>query len=341
MKHALVLEKADDLVLTRKYNGATVIAHMDKEGEAHLYSRRMDDLSWHFPHLTAALNKGGMAMPPESILLFEAFMGEGNTQDEFEAMQSVMRSKAVRAQGLQDGSVEPKDLSAGAVAAMSWAKFYLYRVPIWKGEHLEEINTCGQQCELIENTFFDRFLGSRNTLVDGQYLYALENVEVSVAGALDMAKRYGWEGYVAYQKSAKMAGYSFSFHGKPDRPICAFKIKPVHEDDFIAFWEPEAGTKEMPKGSYGSGKNSSTVGTISLYQYNSAGELVYICECSGFNDDDREYLDKAADYPEVVVIEYSNRSYRSKGRKSNALLHPRFDRVRTDKLPDECVNPDL
>jgi hypothetical protein len=138
-----------------------------------------------------------------------------------------------------------------------------------------------------------------------------------------------------------MAGYSFSFHGKPDRPGCCFKLKPVYEDDFVAYWRPEDGTKEKPMGSYGSGKNSDTVGTISLYQFNEDGELVYICECSGFNEEDREYLAKAAEYPATVQIEYTSRSYKSKGRKSNALQFPRFARMREDKDPRECVNPEL
>jgi hypothetical protein len=326
-KALLKLEQNDDLILTRKYNGMMVIAHIDREGDAHIYSRRMDEVTGHFPHLERALGRTGMAFPPESILLFEAFLGEGCSQDEFEAVQSVMRSKEDRAVRLQQEN--------------GWVKFYLFRVPIWKGAHLEEINTCEQQCLLIENTFTDRFLDNRNTAVDGQFLFPLENVEVSVSEALGLAERYGWEGFVGYQKSATMAGYSFSFHGKPDRPGCCFKLKPVYEDDFVAYWEPEKGTKEMPRGSYGSGKNSDTVGTISLYQYNEAGELIYICECSGFTEEDREYLAKAAEYPTTVQIEFTSRSYVSRGRKSNALQFPRFSRMREDKEPEECVNPVL
>jgi len=323
--YAEKLERAGQLLLTRKVNGMMVISHIDHEGEAHLYSRRLDDVTELFPHMTLALGPSGMRFPPESILLWEAFMGEGNTADEFEAVQSVMRSKPARALQLQE--------EGGLV------KFYLLRIPLWKGTALEKINTCEQQCHLIENTFTDRFL---EYFVDSEpFLFPLENVEVPLPEAMTLVEKHGWEGFVAYERAEVMGEYSYSFHGKPDRPKCCFKIKPVYEDDFVAFWEPEKGTKEMPRGSYGSGKNSSSVGSISLYQYNMAGELIYICECSGFTDDDREYLEKAADYPAVAQVEYTNRSYVSKGRKSNALQFPRFMRLRTDKKVEECFNPAL
>jgi len=321
------LEKAGDLLLTRKINGMMVAAHIDAEGEPHLYSRRMDDVTEVFPHLVRALGPQGMKFPAASVLLFEAFSGEGNTQDEFETVQSVMRSKPARAISLQEEN--------------GWIKFYLFRIPVWKGAHLEQSNTCETQCHLIENTFSDKFMEERNTAVEGRFLFAIDNVELPLADAMFHAEKYGWEGFVAYQRSAVMGSYSFSFHGKPDRPSCCFKIKPVYEDDFVVFWEPAKGTKEMPRGSYGSGKNSETVGTISLYQYNQAGKLIYICECSGFTEEDREYLEKAIDYPAVAQVEYTNRSYVSKGRKSNALQFPRFVRLRTDKKVEECVNGEL
>jgi hypothetical protein len=321
------LERAGDLILTRKLNGMMIIAHLDSDGDPHLYSRRMDNVTELFPHLVTSLGPQGMKFSGESILLFEAFTGEGNTQDEFEAVQGVMRSKTPRALALQEKN--------------GWVKFYLFRVPMWKGVFVEKNHTCWQMCEFIENVFTDRFLEERHVAVEDQFLFALQNIELPHHEAMALAADYGWEGFVAYQRSATLGEYSFSFHGTPDRPACCFKIKPVYEDDFVAYWEPDKGTTDMPRGSYGSGKNSSTVGSISLYQYNMDRELIFICECSGFTDEDRKYLEKAADYPAVVQVEYTNRSYISKGRKTNALQFPRFIRVRMDKTPKECFNPAL
>jgi len=325
------LEDANDLLFTRKMNGMMVPVHVKNDGMVDFYSRRMDRMTAHFPHLERALGPLGICLPPDSILLFEAFLGEGNAKPDLLKVQSVMRSLPGRALELQD--------EHGPM------KFYLFRIPVWKGIDLEKRNTCGQQAELIENTFHDRFMGWRDEYKPWskiQFLYTLQSFEGTAPEALAEAEEHGYEGWVCYQKSAIMGDYSYGFHGKPDRPACCFKLKPWEEDDFICYWDPEKGSKKHPLGSWGSGKNSKRVGTLSLYQLDSSGGEVYICEVgSGMSDEDRERLTNPALYPMVAEIKYETRSYRSEGEKSNALSHPRVERFRDDKTPAECVNESL
>ena len=321
------LDRDGHLMFTRKVNGMMVIAHVKEDGFVELYSRRMENLTNHFPHLTQALGLSGMHFPPKSILLFEAFLEDGRNKNDLLKVQSIMRSKAQRAVDLQTDK--------------GWVKFYLFRLPIWKGVALEKSCSCQEMCYLIENTFTDKFMDWRDAEVQGQFLFNISNYEITVPEALALAKEHGWEGWVCYQKDAVLGDYSFGFHGKPDRPSCCFKLKSTQEDDFIAFWHPKSGTKKRPLGSYGSGKNSKRIGTLSLYQLDKNNNEVYICEVgSGLTDAQRESLMKA-DFPIVVQVLFDERSYLLEGDGSNALSLPRVAQVRTDKLPRECVNDQL
>lgn len=320
------LEADNNLILTRKVNGMMIIAQIMVDGTSRLYTRRMDDITAHFPHLTTALR--GMEIPPESILLFEAFMGEGNKKKDLLRVQSVMRSKPDRAIELQERT--------------EWMKFYLIRVPFWEGNHMEGLFSCEHLCHFIENACADRFLNYEDKAVGERFLFVLENFEGTVAEAREAAERYGYEGWVGYKRRDLLGDYSFSFHGKPDRPSCCFKMKAEYEDDFIAYFDPQVGTKKHPMGSMGSGKNSGLLGTLSLYQMSpDLNTHVYICEVgSGFTDEQRREMTEA-EYPMVVTVKYTSRQYISDGEATNALEFPRFDQVHPDKDHTEVYNSKL
>jgi hypothetical protein len=330
------LEAANDLLFTRKVNGMMVIAHINQRGMVDLYSRRMENLTYHFPHLVRALGPAGVTLegkrvPPCTVLLFEAFLSEGNTRRDLLEAQSIMRSLPKRAVELQE--------------ERGFMHFYLFRIPIWKGRELEKEMDCESLCYAIENRFADAFLSWRDKdgpeKVKGRFLHAIENFEGTVPEALAVAEAHNYEGWVCYQKTAVLGSYSYSLHGKPDRPAGCFKLKPFQEDDFIAYFDPGAASKETPMGSYGSGKNSDRVGTLSLYQRNVKGDEVYICEVgSGLSDGDRERL-LATKYPIVVQVKYEDRFYKSDGDKSNSLSLPSVIGFREDKSPEECVNESL
>jgi ATP-dependent DNA ligase len=301
-----------------------VIAYTDSSGTISLYSRRMDDLTEHFPHMVKAMID--LSIPPESILLFEAFMGNGDTHEELLEVQAIMRSKAARALDLQKNR--------------GWMKFYLFRMVYWEGEFIEN-RPAGKIIEMMENTFTDRFLQHRDSRFKTE-IYAIQPFEGSYDEALAIAEEEGYEGWVAYEKDEALGDRSFGFHGKPDRPKSCFKVKIDMEDDFVAIWDPENGTKIKPKGTWGTGKNKGRVGTLSLYQYGAGGKLYYICEVgSGLTDADREALADPSLYPIVLSVKFQSRRFISKGADSNALFLPRVAKFHEDKGAMECWNDEL
>jgi hypothetical protein len=312
------------LVYTRKLNGMMIIAYTDAAGNISLYSRRLDDLTEHFPHLVKAMLD--LQIPPQSIMLFEAFMGDGNTHEELLEVQAIMRSKAARAQELQKNR--------------GWMKFYLFRLPFYCGEFVES-RPAGQIIEMIENTFTDLFYGYEDKKYKTE-LYAIQPFEGSYDEALVIAEEEGYEGWVAYIADEALGDYSYSFHGKPDRPKSCFKVKIDMEDDFIAYWDPENGSKEKPLGTWGTGKNKGRIGTLSLYQHGPHGKKYYICEVgSGLTDEDREKLADPGFYPLVVAVKFQSRRFISKGADSNALFLPRVAKIHEDKGSMECWSDDL
>lgn len=349
------LDANNELIYTRKVNGMCVPVQVMEDGSVEVYSRRMDSIAAKFPQLVYGIEK--IKVPPKTVLLFEGFMGDGNSKREFEAFQSIINSLDARAVALQEEN--------------GWARFYLFRIPIWKGELLEQVNSCEQQLYLIENVA-DHFMGVE--WEDGEVFETLEVFDGTAAEALDHAAEHGYEGWVVYRKGMKIGERSFSFTGKPDRPSCMFKLKAYREDDFVAYWDPtgelgkhckkgcmydnlkqsqraRTGTK-CPKcggrmvgdGTRGTGKHKHGVGTLSLYQYSPNGVPVYICEVgTGFTDEQKRILADPVLYPAVLNVRYNDRSYMSHGDDSNALIFPRVGPMgfRTDKESLECVNEEL
>lgn len=151
------------------------------------------------------------------------------------------------------------------------------------------------------------------------------------------AKISDWEGFVVIDPDTPYGEKAYNFRGKTDRPAACGKLKPRYEDDFIARFNPDKGW-----GKWGTGKHTNKVGSLSLYQFNSDYEEVYISFVgTGMDDEFREKFTDPNLYPIVVEVEYASRTYTSKGDKTNSLFHPRVVRVRHDKMYDECVNEEL
>lgn len=339
----------DDAVLfTRKVNGMAAIIYLNANREITIYSRRLEDVTEKFPHLVRELKSAGALK--ESIILVESFMGEGNSKEDFNKMQQIMNAKTDHALAVQ------KDLGP--------AHFYVYRVPFWGGAFVE-----GDMINVDYIEWLEDFLHGIST----KYLHPLEVQWGTIEEAETVAKERGYEGWVAYQANGKLKDYSYSFHGKPNRPSCVWKVKYSQEDDFSARWDPKrtmsgghckkgcqykdhkqvqvsgssgtcviCGSRMVGDGTLGSGKHSGQVGTLSLYQNTPKGVPVYICEVgTGMTDAQKKELADPTLYPLCVRVIFDDRRYRANGDDSNALLFPRLDEIREDKEPSECVNEEL
>jgi hypothetical protein len=306
---------------SRKRNGECYIIAKGME-RAKLYSRRMlrqhhlevgTPFTWddRFGHLVDAAEK---VMPFNSILLGELVMDRDGLDSPYE-LDSILKQ-------LTPGAIQTQ-------AEIGRPSFYIWDIAFWDGQNMVGEKPVRARYDLIHelNT-------SEGAFIPVQFFES--NVIHSPDNAKAVAKYENWEGFVVVDPDGIYGEKAFNFKGKPDRPgtVCA-KCKPEYEDDFVVFFDPEKGYgKWSTKERYGKGIHSAP-----LYQYNSKGELVYICLCGGglTEQQKREWANPSL-YPMVWKVQFTDRRYVSAGDDSNALDHPRLLDRRTDKKPEECVN---
>lgn len=324
-----MLKKASEgkVIYSRKRNG---LAFIITKGQslAHMYSRRMlrhhDDeagteFTWddRFHHIVRAADQ---FMPQNSILLGELVM-DRNGRDDFKHVQSVTKSLTPQAKA--------------DMAAAGYPSFYIWDIAFWAGENLLETLTVGDRYARIHDLPFEL----------GQFLPVEAfgpEIFPTPDHALAHAIKLGWEGFVVVDPEGMYGDKAMNFKGKPDRPgkFCA-KLKPSFEDDFIVYWNPEKGYGERST----KGRSNQGIASVALYQYNSKGEMVFISNLSsGMTEDMKRDLAKTDIWPQVWRVEYDSRTYMSQGDETNALTFARLaedNPIRTDKKPEECVNPEL
>lgn len=314
-----------DIIGTVKFNGETVIAQKMQNGTVKVYSRRMIDITDWFPQLANFMESADV--PPRTIMMFEGHMGRGATRKDALKAASIFRSKAPLALEKQEES--------------GWMKFYLFRVPIWDGEHLEKNYPASSQLDWIANNV-GRLMSKKAYLWEGQkVLVPLQMMRnLTVDSALQYARENKLEGLVGYLPEETLGDQAWSFHGKPDRPTHFFKLKLDEEDDFVVLFNPD-----LKLGTWGTGKNQKRVGTLSMYQYNRAGgELIYCGEVgTGMTDEQRDQIaaqlrsSEGARWEGVAEIHFETRFFVSEGDDSNAIQLPRVHRFREDKVAEECI----
>lgn len=317
------LANAGKVLYTRKRNG---LAYVIARGVDHprLYSRKMlrqhDDerggaLTWNdrFPHIIEAAAK---IMPENSILLGELLV-DRDGQDDFKAIQSY--TKSLTMQSLADQ------------AAYGRPHFYIWDIAFWAGRDLVKTVRVGERYEMIhELDYGGAFLPIE---VFGNAF--LSNPHQAIVHARNM----DWEGYVVVDPNGIYGDKGYNFRGKPDRPgsVCA-KLKPTYEDDFVAYWDPSKGWGERST----KARNDQGIKSVALFQYNKEGQLIPISNVSSGLTDDQKRLWAVTDrWPQVWKVEYKDRRYMADGEDTNALDFAAFVEERTDKKPEECINPRL
>lgn len=317
---------------SRKRNG---LAFVLARGKAHprLYSRRMlrqhDDevgssLTWNdrFPHIIEA---AANIMPENSILLGELLVNR-NGQDDFKAIQSYTKSLTMQSLG---------DQQAGGLPS-----FYIWDIAFWEGQCMVREAPVRARYELIHDLDY-----ALSFHVTGQFAPIIPvqffgpEMFATMDAAIDFAKKNDWEGFVVVDPEGTYGDKAFNFKGKPDRPgaVCS-KLKPTYEDDFVAYWAPEKGWGERST----KARNNQGIKSVALFQYNKNGQLIEISNVSsGLTDEQKTNWADPKRYPQVWKVEYKDRRYQADGEDTNALDFASFVEERTDKRPEECINPRL
>jgi ATP-dependent DNA ligase len=343
----------------RKRDGEMMVIVLTDD-QPEIYSRRMlkshhlePDKTWadRFGHILLELDERYPDIPPGTILLGE--MVAGPEVDNRWHVASCLKTKteeAIRRQQ-EDGPLH----------------FYCWDIAFWEEEDWASTMTVGDRYAAIHSLFKKgEFIRPVDWLeideIEDGLVSFWESVEGTPeahewAGEFDKAdgnnrekamlysKILDWEGWVVVDPNGVFGDRAYNFRGKPDRPgKFSGKLKPEFEDDFIALWDPDNTEGLGEYGKWGRGKRQGQVGSVELYQYDSRGNMVYICDCGGGiikTDDFAENFSDPELYPMVLKVLYTSRTYTSDGEKTNALQFPRVVEIRTDKDADECINERL
>jgi len=346
---------AAKVLYTLKRNGLAMWIVVDGSGDVHMYSRRnrvshknegpreMIDGTMHygevipwvirFPHLVDAVKS--LELPPFSMMACELISMEGDEKKHFAHVCSIEKS-------LTPESVKKQE-ERGHLG------LYWWDLPFYNGEDWVSTKSVSARYKTLKG--IHDAAGLKNEAAG--WIQPITYYEFGDPDlAITFAKENNLEGFVVVDPEGVYGDKGWNMKGKPDRPgkFCA-KLKPFWEDDFIAFWNPSTGWGTEGKGKHEKGKkvtlpNQKTVvhggvGSVGLGQYNQAGELIYISDCSsGMSYALQSYL-TATDFPMVCEVKYNDRSYISDGDDTNALTFPVFVRLRPDKALAECVSDKL
>jgi len=297
-------------------------------GDPFLTSRRMlrqnDNeletlLTWddRFPHIVKALKD---VMPPKSCVLGELVAFDKENKDSLALIGSYTKSLTPKALELQ--------------AQHGWAWLYVWDIAFWDGIPLVKEAPVKERYALIHQFFKERpFIPVQLVTPDQEPAYGPTD------HMREMAKNWGYEGFVMVDPEGVFGDRAYNFKGKPDRPgKFAAKVKPEYEDDFIVFWDPEKGYGEFStKGRYG-GKGMKSA---CLYQLNGKGEMVYVANVASGLTEEMKTNASPKQFPQVWQVIYTDRRYISDGDETNAIDFPRYAATREDKRPEECINPRL
>ena len=318
-------------IVTRKYDGEMMVVRVDN-GDVTIFSRTMlpnhhleKGIPWtdRFPHLVKAFaNVTGKHIFTGEVVYDNA----PGAKDGRWLVATVLKSKTEKAIREQ---MENKLLD---YVIWDWPVKDGKKNLDTYGHRLKDIYTLCNTGDLRRHTC----VSPPSVLYNGTGKKLSKTPEKFVKHYKESAEMLGYEGFILADGDDNYEDKLYNFRGKTDRPKTFCKIKPIYEDDFVAFWEPDKGI-----GSYGKGKHYEMLGSVALYQYDKHGEPVYICDCGGGLSDDLRQEAREEDFPMVWQVKYESRTYTSNGADTNALQFPRLMRIRTDKKIEECINEHL
>lgn len=204
---------------------------------------------------------------------------------------------------------------SGAEHARAWqerfghASFTAVSIARWNGEDLLHIPFGERLSSLGEAIIVLRELGVEN--LSREILFAKGKKEY-----FNVVTAFGGEGVVV----KNLRGFEKDW----------FKVKVTHTWDAVILG--------FTKAEYGkTGKFAGLIGAIRYGFYNHSGKLVEIGKCSGMLDKQRLAFSTTQESYIGRVIEIRGQEIGNRG----AIIFPRFIRIRNDKLPEECIIPQM
>jgi ATP-dependent DNA ligase len=290
--------KKGNCLAQRKRNGNRHLVLITRKGKVRIYSRRMDDMTDHFPKMCQAIEI--LDFPAGTILDGEMVVIQKG-RDNFRALGTITRSKpekaAVReAEFIKRGELKFMmfDVLFHAGTAV-WDKFYMRRYAILE--------------TLLANAVL------RDSMGFPCPVFLSQNLQGTPRALMAQAETDGWEGIVfwfADEPTEVRNG------GKPKRCGCMKWVRKQLVD-------------VVATGYYlGSGDKSETVGGFNLAEFNDDGELVSCGNCgSGLTDaESRDALEW--DYPTVIAIRHNGQE-----EDSRKFIFPIFVKRHEDKTVEE------
>ena len=333
---AKITPQAEDLVvngnpiITRKYDGEMMVIKVDN-GDVQIFSRTMlsthhvDKRSWNerFPNIVKTFS----GLEGQHIFTGE-MVKDPYGPDDRKHVARVLKSKTEKAIEVQQQD--------------GWLRYIIWDWPVMYGK--KNNHTYEKRLGLVDDLIAQQpgvngqpyWVERPEIFFDSNCTQRPTDAEAFIESFKREAEALGYEGFILADGDDNYADKIYNFRGKTDRPKTFCKIKPIYEDDFVAFWDPDNGI-----GSYGRGRHEGKLGSVALYQYDSDGNPVYICDCGTGIDDDARADGRPEDFPMVWQVKYESRTYKSNGADTNALQFPRLMHIRTDKEIEECINEQL
>ena len=299
--------KAGDVYASRKYDGEMMMIVMDGS-KARILSRTLlehhhkeeGEFTWNdrFPHIVDEFESTFGDNVGLTVFAGEISASKRmDSDDDRWYVAKVMKSKTEKAIKLQNDEYP--------------LRYIIWDTPIVEGE-------------IHSFSYSVRQSANARLTADMKYVFTpwvfpvksteYGTVDAYLSNLMSLAVEYGWEGFVLSSRQDSHEGKIVNVRGKTDRPSTFCKLKPIFEDDFIAYWDP---TDDV--GTYAKGDKAGSLGAVELYQIDKDGEQVFVCNCGGGFTDAFRNDAVEDDFPMVMEVMFESRTYVSKGDKTNAL----------------------
>jgi bifunctional non-homologous end joining protein LigD len=297
------LDYQGKLWIQRKRDGQRHIVLITKTGKVKIYSRRMDDMTAHFPLLCEVI--GSLGFPKKTILDGEILIEDRSGADNFRAVGTITRAKPEKAAQREASLIQ-------SLRYMVFDCLYFAGKPVWEQPYeyryhevlCNYLPVADEKLDTTENPVF------------------VPQILNGVGVTMERAKAEGWEGIVCWlwEDTTEVRD-----GGKPKRTGC-IKWKPKREQDFIA------------TGYFlGSGELSNVVGGFTIAEILPDGSGKWRdCGKVGTGLDAQMRKDALKwKYPCVLSVEFDKQEPEGK------LRFPVVLKKHEDKTPDECIGREL